>query len=263
MLPLEPGIPEEKPETRAEELTIEEEEEAESEEESKEATEHPMEEQKYIFKVGEHEVSEEIIEGEEESFLVCLRCGVKAKISEADKLVSIQCRVEEPRPMDGSEKPKTCGYCGREAYNVYPVEKVDNTLIDIPLCNECIAKVEEFMMKSRPNILSISGKKRITCKHPMEGSRKVAWNHNISTWFIESEDGRWPCPACGYTTSRLLETIKHFVEKHPELPKTEREYVSGIGEVSKTWQGYYCPVCGLLNEDVKKLREHYKNHGGV
>ena len=62
---------------------------------------------------------------------------------------------------------------------------------------------------------------------------------------------------------RLADVIKYFAEKHPEKPGFEREYVSGLGGVPRTWQGWYCLKCGLFESDLKLLKEHYKRvHGG-
>ena len=56
---------------------------------------------------------------------------------------------------------------------------------------------------------------------------------------------------------------KHFAEKHPEKPGFEREYVSGLGGVPRTWQGWYCLKCGLFESDLNILKAHYKaDHGG-
>jgi len=93
----------------------------------------------------------------------------------------------------------------------------------------------------------------------MEGVRKVAWNSYTKTWFTLNEEGKWQCPACRERSHRLLDIIRHFVEKHPDLVASGREYVAGIGEVWKTWQGYYCPACGLLC-NLKELKEHYESH---
>jgi len=68
---------------------------------------------------------------------------------------------------------------------------------------------------ARPNVADRSGKRLIRRRHPMEGVRRLAWYHYTTTWFMRDEEGRWPCPACGATFNRLLEAIKHFVEKHP------------------------------------------------
>jgi hypothetical protein len=126
-----------------------------------------------------------------------------------------------------------------------------------------LRKIEEAYLKMRPNIMGLSRKSRVRCRHPLENSRTVAWHHYTATWYMMDENGRWPCPACGMVFDRLLKTVKHFTEKHPDLPsKAGREYVRGLGEVSRTWQGYYCPVCGLLCDSEATLKDHYKSHGG-
>ena len=217
------------------------------------------------FRIGGHEVVEEVVEGEDLSYLRCLRCGLTVRLDEVGKLSEAGCTGGVAEPVTGPAKTemKTCGYCGKAAVGSYPAEYVDNTPIEVPLCVECMKKLEETYLKTRPNIMGLSKKARVRCRHPMEDTRTVAWHHYTATWYIMDEDGRWPCPACGAVFDRILEAVKHFTEEHPELPsKAGREYVRGLGEVSRTWQGYYCPVCGLLCESEAALREHYRAHGG-
>jgi len=233
------------------------------------ATEKQEKIQAQTFKIGGHEVVEELREGEDVSYLKCVKCGLTVRLDEAGKLSEARCVTAEAvieRVPEPAVKPEvnTCGYCGKTAVGSYPVECVGNNLIDIPLCKDCMKKLEETYMNARPNIMGLSRKSRVRCRHPLENSRAIAWQHYTATWYVASEDGGWPCPACGTVFERLLDAVKHFSEKHPELPsRSGREYVAGIGEVSKTWQGYYCPVCGLLCNDEKTLRGHYKTHGGV
>jgi len=248
---------------RLEELKIEEEVEEGGEDTEKRAVEHVQVEK--TFKIGNHEVEEQLIEGEELSYLKCVKCGFSIRLDEAAKLSEVECvsrEVIEGAPTSKAE-PRTCGYCGREAVGIYPVEYVDNTPVEIPLCEQCIGKVEEFYLKARPNIMGASRKARIVCRHPLEGLRAVAWNNHLSTWFVRDESGKWPCPRCGALFSRLLDVTKHFIEKHPELPTIrDREYVVGVGEAFRTWQGLYCPLCGLLCESEEDLKNHYRGHGG-
>jgi len=235
----------------------------EAEELEREATEKQEKIQAQTFKVGGHEVVEELREGEDVSYLKCVKCGLTVRLDEAGKLSEARCvtavieRIPEP-------KIKTCGYCGGAAIGLYPVEYVDNNNpIEMPVCSQCASKIEETYLKVRPNTAGLTGKTRVRCRHPLEASRKVAWHHYTATWYVEDENSRWPCPACGAVFDRILEAVKHFSEKHPELPsRSGREYVAGLGEVSKTWQGYYCPVCGLLNETEDSLKKHYRTHGG-
>jgi hypothetical protein len=154
-----------------------------------------------------------------------------------------------------------CEYCGKEAIAKYPVEYVGGSPLYLALCSDCAKKIEEMYVVARPNIADRAGRARIRCRHPLEDVRRVAWHSYTKTWFVADEDGRWPCPACGIARSNLLlDIIKHFVEKHPDLAvRSGREYVSGVGDVWRTWQGYYCP-CGLLCDSVKTLREHYESH---
>ena len=110
-------------------------------------------------------------------------------------------------------------------------------------------------------ITSIRGKHFLELLEP-EKRPKIAWVNELTTWFIESEDGRWKCPACGKVFDRLADVIKHFTEEHPDKPGFEKEYVPEVGEVTRTWQGYFCE-CGLFETDLKALKIHYKTvHGG-
>jgi uncharacterized C2H2 Zn-finger protein len=217
------------------------------------------------FSIGEHEVAEEMREGEDVSYLRCLRCGLVVRLDEVSKLSEAKCIGGAQVAEQAREKAEMsrCGYCGKTAVGSYPAEYVDNNPIEVPLCSECLRKIEEAYLKMRPNIMGLSKKSRVRCRHPLENSRTVAWHHYTATWYMMDENGRWPCPACGMVFDRLLKTVKHFTEKHPDLPsKAGREYVRGLGEVSRTWQGYYCPVCGLLCDSEATLKDHYKSHGG-
>jgi len=223
------------------------------------------------MKIGDHEVVEEVATGEDLSYLKCVRCGLTVKLDEVGKLLEARCGGGVLKPAAEQVKADmgqktgvgTCGYCGGEAIGLYPVEYVDSSPIEMPVCGQCAGKVEEAYLKARPNVMGLSRKVRVRCRHPLEASRRVAWHHYTATWYVEGEDGMWPCPACGAVFDRILEAVKHFVEKHPELPsKAGREYVAGVGEVFRTWQGYYCPVCGLICESEAALKEHYKTHGG-
>ena|GEM_PF-1150702 len=219
------------------------------------------------FKIGSHEVVEELKEGEEVSYITCIRCELTVRLDEVSRLSEAKCIEGATEQVTEKAKEKTemsrCGYCGKTAVGSYPAEYVDNNPVEVPLCNECLKKIEEAYLKMRPNIMGLSRKSRVRCRHPLENSRTVAWHHYTATWYVMDENGRWPCPACSIVFDRLLEAVKHFTEKHPDLPsKAGREYVRGLGEVSKTWQGYYCPVCGLLCDSEATLRDHYKSHGG-
>jgi len=220
------------------------------------------------FKIGDHETLEELKEGEDVSYLRCLRCGLVVRLDEVSRLSEAKCIGGATEQVTEQTREKTkisrCGYCGRSpVVGIYPTEYVEGSPIEVPLCEECVKKVEEFYLKARPNVSGLTRKARVRCKHPLEDSKAVAWHHFTSTWYVRSENGKWPCPSCGTVFDRLLETIKHFTEKHPDLPsKAGREYVKGLGEVSRTWQGYYCPVCGLLCDSEATLKDHYKSHGG-
>ena len=277
MLPLGLGRPEElleleemleepkqlKPDIREEpSLELEEEEHEEGE-----AVERTGTVQVQTMKIGEHEVVEEIVEGEDVSYLKCVRCGMTVRLDEVSKLSETKCIETQVVTKTVTESKtvelKTCGYCGGEAIGLYPVEYVDNNPIEVPVCGQCAGKIEETYLKARPNMTGLTRKARVRCRHPLEASRKVAWHHYTATWYVGDEKGRWPCPACGAVFDRILEAVKHFTEKHPELPaRSGREYIIGVGEVSRTWQGYYCPTCGLLCESEVALKEHYKTHGG-
>ena len=215
------------------------------------------------FKVGGHEVVEELREGEDVSYLRCLRCGLTVRLDEVSKLVDTPC-MEEQRQEAGAEQRRAetniCEYCGAPSIGSYPIEYVSGSPVYLSLCADCARKIEELYASARPNIADRTGKRLIRCRHPFEGVRKVAWNSYTKTWFMADEDGRWPCPACGAVYDRLLDAVKHFVERHPDLAsRSGREYVAGVGDVWRTWQGYYCPACGLLLADAKALREHYES----
>jgi rubrerythrin len=190
------------------------------------------------------------------------------RLDEVSKLMDTPCaegrrqdEVEQKR--EGAEKveARVCEYCGKPAdAGMYPIEYVGGSPLYLALCSDCAKKIEEMYVVARPNIVDRTGKRLLRCKHPLEGVRRVAWNSYTKTWFVADKEGRWPCPACGVVHDRLLDAIKHFVEKHPDLPRSGREYVAEVGEVWKTWQGHYCPICGLLC-DLKTLREHhYESH---
>ena len=252
------------------ELEIEEEEVEEAGEVEKvgEAVETP----KKTYAIGDHEVEEVVVEGEEVARLRCVKCGLEVSLTEADKLLSTPCGVPAERPKEAEEggeekRAEVCEYCGeRQAIGRYPTAGVE-----VPLCVECLKRYEEFYLRSRPSfsrrdpmtgrITSIRGKHFLELLEP-EKRPKIAWVNELTTWFIESEDGRWKCPACGKVFDRLADVIKHFTEEHPDKPGFEKEYVPEVGEVTRTWQGYFCE-CGLFETDLKALKIHYKTvHGG-
>lgn len=218
-----------------------------------------------LFKIGEHEVVETVKEGELFAYLKCIKCGLEAKVVEVEKLTSTQCRTEEEK----SEK-KGCEWCGGEAVGKYPVDSIEDSLIEISLCSRCLSKAEDFFLKARPIVSSIfkdklGRDKGVKAKHPLEElDEDVAWVSFTNTWFTKDGE-QWICPTCGYSSNKLLETVKHFVDKHPEtIARRETVNVDDIGRITKTWQGFYCPACGLLLPNEDALREHYKiRHGGV
>jgi hypothetical protein len=219
------------------------------------------------MRIGGHEVVEELREGEDVSYLRCLKCGLTVRLDEVASLTDTPCTEERgqeagaEQKREGAEKveARVCEYCGKPAdAGMYPIEYVSGSPVYLSLCADCARKIEEMYVIARPNITDRS-KRLIRCRHPMEGVRRLAWYHYAATWFMADEDGRWPCPACGVVHDRLLDAIKHFVEKHPDLPRSGREYVAEVGEVWRTWQGYYCP-CGLLCNSLKELKEHYESH---
>jgi hypothetical protein len=221
------------------------------------------------MKIGGHEVVEELREGEDVSYLRCLKCGLTVRLDEVASLTDTPCteerrqdEAEQKREETGKAEARACEYCGKPAdAGMYPIEYVSGSPVYLSLCADCAKKIEELYANARPNIVDRTGKRLLRCRHPMEGVRKVAWNSCTKTWFTLNEEGEWQCPACGIAHGRLLDIIKHFVEKHPYLAsKSGREHVTGVGETWKTWQGYYCPACGLLCNDSKTLQEHYKLH---
>jgi rubrerythrin len=220
------------------------------------------------FRIAGHEVVEELREGEDVSCLRCVKCGLVVRLDEVSKLTDTPCaegrrqdEVEQKREEAEKVEARACEYCGKPSMGAYPIEYVSGSQVYLSLCSDCAKKVEEMYAVARPNIADRSGKRLIRCRHPMEGVRRLAWYHYAATWFMADEDGRWPCPACGAVYDRLLDAAKHFVEKHPDLAsRSGREHVTGVGDVWRTWQGYYCPVCGLLCDSVKTLREHYESH---
>ena len=220
------------------------------------------------MKIGGHEVVEELREGEDVSYLRCLRCGLTVRLDEVSKLADTPCmeerrqdETEQKREETGKAEARACEYCGKPSIGAYPIEYVSGSPVYLSLCADCAKKIEEMYVIARPNIVDRTGKRLLRCRHPMEGVRKVAWNSYMKTWFTLNEEGKWQCPACGITRGKLLDVIKHFVEKHPDLvARSGREHVTSVGEVWKTWQGYYCPACGLLCNSVKELKEHYESH---
>jgi len=218
------------------------------------------------MRIGGHEVVEELREGEDLSYLRCVRCGLVARLDEVAKLTEAACSTqaeaagaEAGRDEKMTDERMACEYCGGPAIGAYPIEYVGGSPIYIPLCADCAGKIERMFVVARPNIADRSGKRLIRCRHPMEGVKAVAWF--ARTWFVK--DGRWPCPACEAAFEGLLDAIRHFVERHPDLAsRSGREYVAGVGHVWRTWQGYYCPTCGLLCDSARALREHYGSHGG-
>ena len=217
------------------------------------------------FRIGNHEVVEELREGEEVSYITCVRCGLTVRLDEVGKLSETKCiegATEQTEKAREKAEISRCGYCGRSpVVGIYPTEYVEGSPIEVPLCEECARKVEEFYLKARPNVSGLTRKARVRCKHPLEDSRAVAWHHFTSTWYVRGEDG-WPCPSCHVNFNRLLDVIKHFIERHQELLMVAgREYIKGLGEVSRTWQGLYCPLCGLLCKSEEDLKNHYRSHG--
>ena len=220
------------------------------------------------MRIGGHEVVEELREGEDVSYLRCLRCGLTVRLDEVSKLADTPCmeerrqdETEQKREETGKAEARACEYCGKPSIGAYPIEYVSGSPVYLSLCADCAKKIEELYANARPNIADKTGKRLIRCRHPFEGVRKVAWNSYTKTWFTLNEEGEWQCPACGIAHGRLLDIIKHFIEKHPDLAsRSGREHVTGVGDVWRTWQGYYCPACGLLLANAKALREHYESH---
>lgn len=221
-----------------------------------------------IFRVGGHMLQEVVVEGQPVSRLRCLACGVEAPLTEAAKLKDAPCRREPAELVEEAKTPEkgVCEYCGGEAYAKYPVGGME-----VWLCERCLDRYEEFHLRSRP---SATWRDPITrrviafkVRHSMELMEeppRIAWVQDLATWFIQDADGAWPCPACGEKFSRLAYAIKHFAERHPEKATWDREYVKGVGEVSRTWQGYVCPRCGLFETNAEILRAHYRRvHGGA
>ena len=230
-----------------------------------------VEERSRTYRIGGHVVQEVVVEGQPVTWIKCLLCGAEVPLTEVAKLKEKPCKVPTKEAETGEvkeeEKPEpagVCEYCGGEAIGRYPVAGME-----ISLCEKCLDKYEEFYLKARPSITQrdpLTNKvATIRVKHSLElleKPPKIAWVNELTTWFIE-ENGKWPCPACGEKFDRLADAIKHFTEKHPEKAGWEREFVNGLGEVPKTWQGFTCPKCGLFEGDAKLLKLHYKKvHGG-
>jgi len=270
----EEGVEVEEPEEEAEEaqpLRLEEEEAEEAEEAKPSEQPKIVEEKPKTYRIGDHVVQEVVVEGQPVTWIRCLLCGAEVPLTEVSKLKEKPCKVpgkegeaEEVKEEKRPEPAGVCEYCGGEAVGRYPVAGME-----IALCEKCLDKYEEFYLKARPSITRrdpLTNKvATIRVKHSLElleKPPKIAWVNELTTWFIE-ENGKWPCPACGEKFDRLAEAIKHFAEKHPEKAGWEREFVNGLGEVPKTWQGFTCPKCGLFEGDAKLLKLHYKKvHGG-
>lgn len=248
------------------------EEEAEKDvEEVEEPAEPPkiVEGMRRAFRVGSH-VVQELVTDRETTWLKCVICGAEAPLTRIAELKEKPCRdAEGARDVEGepreSREPENgvCEFCGGEASGRYPAS-IAGKLMEIWLCGRCLQRYEEFYLSSRPSLTVQRGSKRTTVRggHPIEGERRVAWVQELSTWFVESEDHRWPCPACGEAFDRLADVVKHFADKHPEKPGWERERIKGVGEAPRTWQGFFCPRCGLFIESEDELRSHYGEHGG-
>lgn len=223
---------------------------------------------KKTFSIGSHEVEEVVKEGEEVSYLRCIKCGVEVQLLEADKLISIECgTVEEDEEKVEAEKTEkteeagACEYCGGRAIGRYYVSGASPTeMMQVPVCEQCLRRIEEFFMKNRPTI--VYGKKIVRLKYPADEDVKVAWVNEISTFFT-GRNGSWPCPKCGKMFNRLAETVKHFIESHPELTSTKDRIYTKVGEAFKTWQGLFCRVCGLMLPDEDALVEHHRIHHEV
>lgn len=268
----EEGEVEEEAEEEVEEappLRLEEEEAEKAEEVKPPEPAKVVEERPRTYRIGDHVVQEVVVEGQPVTWVKCLLCGAEAPLTELNKLKEKPCKVsrKEGEVEEAEEEPKpagVCEYCGGEAIGRYPVAGME-----IRLCEKCLDKYEEFYLKARPSITRrdplTNQVATIRVKHSLELLEKaprIAWVNELTTWFIE-DDGKWPCPACGEKFDRLADAIKHFTEKHPEKAGWEREYVNGLGEVPKTWQGFTCPKCGLFEGDVNLLKLHYKKvHGG-
>jgi len=225
-----------------------------------------VEERPRIYRIGDHAVQEAVVEGQPVTWVRCVVCGAEAPLTELARLKGAPCRPSmkggEVREVEEERAADRCEYCGGEAVGRYPAAG-----IEVALCGRCLGKYEEFYLKARPSLTVKRGSKAgaIRGRHPMELGEpprpRVAWSSELMTWFIEGDDG-WPCPACAEKFNRLADVIKHFAERHPERLGWERVYVRGVGDAPRTWQGIFCPSCGLFLESEEGLREHYRSHGG-
>ena len=230
-----------------------------------------VEERPRTYRIGDHVVQEVVVEGQPVTWIKCLLCGAEVPLTEVSKLKEMPCKVpgkegEVEEVKKEEEKVKhagVCEYCGGEAVGRYPVAGME-----VSLCEKCLDKYEEFYLRARPSLSrrDPATNKVVTVRgrHPLELAERpprIAWVNELSTWFVE-EGGKWPCPACGKRFDRLADAIRHFAEKHPEKPGFGREFVNGLGDVPKTWQGLYCLRCGLLCGSEEELRKHYMAHGG-
>ncbi len=147
-------------------------------------------------------------------------------------------------------------FCGARAIGKYPLEDVGGPT-DVWLCNKCLERYEEFYLYCRPLLRSLT--RKVVTGQCDVGGRRYAWVGWLMTWFIE-DGGIWPCPACTEKFYRLADVIRHFQKTHLGKVGWEKVYVKDVGEVTATWQGFFCPICGLFLQSEEDLRRHNSTH---
>lgn len=217
------------------------------------------------FKVGEHVVEEVLIEGEDVSHLRCMRCGLTVPLTEAAKFRESPCKQDSKR---NEERRGVCELCGREDRVAgYPVwDSTSREFKDKLLCLQCQRRYEDFYITTRPSV-SANRKRSVKARHPLEGERDVdvAWFGELATFFAK-RGGLWECPACDARFSRFGDASRHFLQRHLEKASRgfETAWDPSVGDYVTTWQGSFCPVCGLLLPSVEELRKHHSaEHGEV
>jgi uncharacterized C2H2 Zn-finger protein len=182
-----------------------------------------------VYRLFGHELVE--VAGGELSRLRCIRCGAEAPLTEATALKERPCKTSA----------SLCRVCGR-------------TGITGSYCDDCARSLEDYALTARPLVRYGDRLVRVL---PPDGADGWAWVGAHRTFFpyhVREGSRVWPCPACGEEYKRLVDAADHFANTHPE--KTggfAREFdVKTRTDYWRSWQGYVCPRCGRLSDDLSK-----------
>ncbi|MEM0461807.1 MAG: hypothetical protein QXH32_02015 [Candidatus Caldarchaeum sp.] len=206
----------------------------------KTAEEQPQQAEKG-FPLHGHIVKE--VYGENESKLLCIRCGVTVSITDVPTLAGKPC-------IESERASRKCG-CGRAAEAVLPAyDPTTMSFKDFHLCASCAADYLSILKRSGPSLGRMKG--RIPANS--------YWFNLYNTVFQELA-GAYPCPACDKFYDSLYMVIKHFGENHLDKAFAKpREIIIDGFEAVATWQYIWCKRCLRFFENEQHFRHHLKLH---